>query len=95
MVRKHASHPPLAGIRAGGSTRAAFPEAEASSGREHERRCVTPRPLTVAGAAQVGRDPDEIEPSCFPFTPGDDDAPTRHQRERCYHLSVVGSCRGR
>ena len=32
--------PLLAGIRAGGSTRAAFPEAEASSGREHElERC--------------------------------------------------------
>jgi hypothetical protein len=29
--------PPLAGIRAGGSTRAAFPEDESSSGREHER----------------------------------------------------------
>lgn len=28
--------PLLAGIRAGGTTRAAFPDAEASSGREHE-----------------------------------------------------------
>ncbi|ABM97211.1 hypothetical protein Mpe_B0471 (plasmid) [Methylibium petroleiphilum PM1] len=49
----------MAGLRADGLSRVPFPQAKTCSGRLTRVEAQAPRPLTVAGAAQVGSVPAE------------------------------------